>query len=276
MKVAIIGYGKMGREIHRVLASRGHEVALIIDPAAPNSPPCKGGVAARRADGVVKIEELWQSLATDGVVDVAIEFTTPEAAFENIKKCLEIGVPVVCGTTAWTTHLPEVEEFCRRRKGSFFYASNYSIGVNVAFELNRRLAEMMNRFPEYDVTVEEVHHVQKKDAPSGTAITLAHDIVAALDRKTRWVLGCSADGAFDVAEGASGPAELEVVSVRRSVAPGTHTVVYESPVDSISLIHNIKSRAGLAAGAVSAAEFLVAEVAAGRSGVFSMSDLLKL
>ena len=237
----------MGREIERILTARGHEAALVID--IDNA----ADLCAEKMRGI----------------DVAIEFTTPDTALGNIRKCLEIGTPVVCGTTAWTAHLPEVEALCRERNGAFFYASNYSIGVNVAFELNRRLAEMMNRFPEYDVTIEEVHHTQKKDAPSGTAITLAEGILASLDRKERWVLGCPAAGGAD-------PAELEVVSVRRSVAPGTHTVTYESPVDTITLTHNIKSRAGLAAGAVSAAEFLAGEVAAGRKGIFSMNDLLKL
>ena len=247
MKTAIIGYGKMGREIEKILTARGHEVALIVD--VDNA----GDLNASKMAGI----------------DVAIEFTTPGTALGNILKCLEIGVPVVCGTTAWTAHLPEVELLCRERGGAFFYASNYSIGVNVAFELNRRLAAMMNRFPEYDVTVEEVHHTQKKDAPSGTAIVMADDIVAALERKSRWVLGCPASGEAN-------PAELEGVSVRRSVAPGTHTVTYESPVDTITLTHNIKSRAGLAAGAVSAAEFLVGEVAAGRKGVYTMKELLQL
>lgn len=237
----------MGREIERILVARGHEVALVID--VDNA----GDLNASKMSGM----------------DVAIEFTTPDTALGNIRCCLELGVPVVCGTTAWTAHLPEVEELCRQRAGAFFYASNYSIGVNVAFELNRRLAAMMNRFPEYDATVEEVHHVQKKDAPSGTATVLADDIVAVLDRKKSWVLGCTATGEFD-------PSELEIVSVRRSVAPGTHTVTYESSVDTITLTHNIKSRVGLAAGAVSAAEFLVAEVAAGRKGIFSMNNLLKL
>jgi 4-hydroxy-tetrahydrodipicolinate reductase len=247
MKVAIIGYGKMGREIERVLLSRGHEVALVID--VDNA----ADLTAGKMNGV----------------DVAIEFTAPDAALDNIRRCLEIGVPVVCGTTAWTAHLPEVEAFCRERGGAFFYASNYSIGVNVMMELNRRLAAMMNRFADYDVTVEEVHHIEKKDAPSGTAIVLADDIVAALDRKTRRVNGVPAAGVPD-------PSELEVVSVRRSVAPGTHTVTYESVVDTIALTHNMKSRAGLAAGAVSAAEFLVAGVAAGRRGMYTMKDLLQL
>ena len=236
MKVAIIGYGKMGREIERVLLERGHEVALVID--MDNA----GDLNVGKMRGV----------------DVAIEFTTPDTALGNIKKCLEIGVPVVCGTTAWTARLPEVEALCKEWDGAFFYASNYSIGVNVMFYMNRMLAGIMNRFPEYDVTVEEVHHVQKKDAPSGTAITIADDIVAALDRKQKWV-----------GETTTVPEELEVLSVRRSVAPGLHTVTYESEVDSLALSHNIKSRTGLAAGAVAAAEFL-----AGKKGVYSMKDLL--
>jgi 4-hydroxy-tetrahydrodipicolinate reductase len=196
---------------------------------------------------------------------VAIEFSAPDAAYGNVRRCVELGVPVVCGTTAWTGHLPDIEAICRERGGAFFYASNYSIGVNVAFELNRRLAEMMNRFAEYDASVEETHHTAKKDAPSGTAITLAEAMVTALDRKERWVSG------FATRED-----ELGVASVRRSVAPGTHIVTYESAVDTLTLTHTIKSRAGLAAGAVMAAEFLVREVAAGRGGMFSMKDLLKL
>jgi 4-hydroxy-tetrahydrodipicolinate reductase len=231
----------MGREIERVAFERGHEVALVID--VDNA----ADLSAEKMTGI----------------DVAIEFTAPDAALGNIVKCLEIGTPVVCGTTAWTAHLPEVEALCRERGGAFFYASNYSIGVNVMFALNRELARMMNRFAEYDVTVEETHHTAKKDAPSGTAITIADDIIAALDRKSRWVGGTT-----------TAPEELEVTSVRRSVAPGTHTVTYESPVDTLTLSHEIKSRAGLAAGAVSAAEFLAGEVAAGRTGVYTMGDLL--
>jgi 4-hydroxy-tetrahydrodipicolinate reductase len=236
MKVVIIGYGKMGRQVERTLAERGHEVALIVD-------------VDNAAD-----------LTAEGMrgVDVAIEFTAPEAALGNIMKCLEIGVPVVCGTTAWTAHLPEVEALCRERGGAFFYASNYSIGVNVMFALNRQLARIMNRFPEYDVTVEETHHTAKKDAPSGTAITLAEDILAGLDRKTEWT-----------GQVTTTPAELEVTSVRRSTVAGIHTVTYESPVDTLTLSHTIKERSGLALGAVLAAEFLV-----GKRGIYTMKDLL--
>lgn len=248
MRAAIIGYGKMGREIERVLNERGHEVGLIID-AGNTADLCAENMSAA-GHGL-------------GWIDVAFEFTTPETALGNIKKCLDIGVPVVCGTTAWTKYMPEIKEACYRNGGHFFYASNYSIGVNVMFELNRRLAEFMNRFPDYDVTVEETHHTQKKDAPSGTAVVLADEIVAALDRKKEWTGGTATD-----------PQLLEVLSVRRGVAPGTHTVTYESPVDSLALTHNIKSRAGLAAGAVTAAEFLVEQVYSGRPGMYSMKDLL--
>jgi 4-hydroxy-tetrahydrodipicolinate reductase len=236
MRVAIIGYGKMGHQIERTLTERGHEVALIID-----------------VDNAT-------DLSAEGMrgVDVAIEFTAPDAALGNIKKCLEIGVPVVCGTTAWTAHLPEVEALCRRRDGAFFYASNYSIGVNVMFALNRELARIMNRFPEYDVTVEETHHTQKKDAPSGTAITLAEGIIGGLDRKTEWT-----------GQTTTAPEELEVTSIRRSTVAGIHTVIYESPVDTLTLSHTIKERSGLALGAVLAAEFLV-----GKKGIYTMNDLL--
>lgn len=236
MKTAIIGYGRMGREIEKLLLARGHEVALVID--VDNA----GDLNAEKMEGI----------------DVAIEFTTPATALGNIRKCLEIGVPVVCGTTAWTEHLSEVEALCREKDGAFFYASNYSIGVNIMFKLNRVLAGIMDRFPEYDVTVEEVHHTGKKDAPSGTAITIADDIVAGLDRKARWV------GATTTA-----PDELEVLAVRRSVVPGTHTVTYESDVDSITMTHTAKSRGGFVTGAVMAAEFL-----AGKKGIYSMNDLL--
>jgi 4-hydroxy-tetrahydrodipicolinate reductase len=236
MRVAIIGYGKMGHQIEHTLNERGHEVALIIDV---------DNMAEFTAEGMRG-------------VDVAIEFTAPDAALDNIKKCIEIGVPVVCGTTAWTTRLPEVEALCRERDGAFFYASNYSIGVNVMFALNRELARIMNRFPEYDVTVEETHHTQKKDAPSGTAITIAEGIVEELDRKTEWV-----------GHTTTTPRELEVTSIRRSTVAGIHTVTYESPVDVLSLSHTIKERSGLALGAVLAAEFL-----AGKKGIYTMNDLL--
>ncbi|MBQ4279633.1 MAG: 4-hydroxy-tetrahydrodipicolinate reductase [Rikenellaceae bacterium] len=238
MNVALIGYGKMGKEIERVLTERGHRIVLIID-----------------VDNTQDLNA--EKLAA---ADVAIEFTTPDTAYANVVRCLECGTPVVCGTTAWLDKLPRIEALCKKENGTFFYATNYSVGVNVFFEINRRLAALMNAFPEYDVTIEEVHHTQKKDAPSGTAVTLAEDIVAGLDRKARWV-----------GETTTVPEELEVLGIRRSVVPGTHTVTYESPVDSITMVHTAKNRQGLALGAVLAAEYI-----RDKKGIFSMKDLLGL
>jgi 4-hydroxy-tetrahydrodipicolinate reductase len=237
MKAALIGYGKMGREIERILLERGHTVPLIVDidnAADLNAENLRG-------------------------VDVAIEFTTPDTAFGNIKKCLEAGTPVVCGTTAWLDRYDEAVKICREHNGAFFYASNYSIGVNIFFRINKELARLMNRFADYDVTIEEVHHTQKKDAPSGTAITLAEGILAGLERKEKWTLGTT-----------TAPTELEIGSIRRSVVPGIHTVTYESPVDVLQVEHTIKSRSGLASGAVAAAEFLC-----GKKGIYTMDDLMK-
>lgn len=239
MKIALIGYGKMGHEIERILVSRGHEIPLIIDLDNTDR------LTAENLQGC----------------DVAIEFTTPGTAYGNIVACLMAGVPVVCGTTAWLERLSEVEALCAERQGAFFYASNYSIGVNIFFAVNRQLAEMMNRFPEYDVTLNEVHHVQKKDAPSGTAVTLAEGILAGIDRKTSWHLGTTT-----VAN------ELEITAQRRAMVPGIHTVVWESDADTITIDHNAKNRSGFAMGAVLAAEFLADKRGTGR--VYGMKDLL--
>ena len=238
MNVALIGYGKMGHEIERILVERGHQIVLIID--------------------VNNTQDLNAEKLSEA--DVAIEFTTPGTAYGNVVTCLECGVPVVCGTTAWLDKLPQIEALCKAKNGTFFYASNYSVGVNIFFEINRRLAELMNAFPEYDVTVEEVHHTQKKDSPSGTAVTLAEDIVTRLDRKQQWVGETTTD-----------PASLEVLGIRRSVVPGIHTVTYESSVDTITMTHSAKSRQGFALGAVLAAEFI-----RDKKGIFSMRDLLGL
>ncbi len=237
MKFAIIGYGKMGREIHRVIENRGGEVVLIID---------KDNSSELTAENLQK-------------ADVAIEFSTPATALSNIKACLEAGVAVVSGTTAWLESMEEVRNLCAERCGRFFYASNYSIGVNLLFRANRYIAEMMNRFSEYDVTLDEVHHTEKKDAPSGTAITLAEGILESISRKEKWVLGDSCNSE-----------ELSIAAIRRSVVPGTHTVTWESEVDQLELRHTAKSRAGFAVGAVVAAEFL----ATAKAGIYSMNDLL--
>ncbi|WP_274956981.1 4-hydroxy-tetrahydrodipicolinate reductase [Millionella massiliensis] len=239
MKIALIGYGKMGHEIEKILVSRGHTLPLIIDQDNTDQ---------------LTAENLNQC-------DVAIEFTTPATAFDNIVTCLKAGIPTVCGTTAWLDRLPEVTDLCQQTSGAFFYASNYSIGVNIFFAINRQLARMMNQFPEYDVTLNEVHHVQKKDAPSGTAVTLAEDILAGIDRKTSWHLGTTTDRD-----------KLEVTAQRRAMVPGIHTIVWESDADTITIDHNAKNRSGFAMGAVLAAEYLADKRGTGK--VYGMKDLL--
>ena len=237
MKAAIIGYGKMGREIERILRERGHDVPLIID-------------LDNRSD--LSAERLRE-------VDAALEFSTPATAYDNIRACIDAGTPVVSGTTGWTGRLEELRTRCRERNGAFFYASNYSLGVNLLFRLNRQLAEMIGRVGGYDVRIEEIHHTQKKDAPSGTAITLAEEIIDRIGTKQRWVN-----------RPAAAPDELEIDSLREGAVPGTHTVAYPSDDDVITLRHELKSRRALALGAVVAAEFLV-----GKHGVYTMDDLLK-
>ncbi|MFI3321079.1 MAG: 4-hydroxy-tetrahydrodipicolinate reductase [Rikenellaceae bacterium] len=236
MNIAIIGYGKMGHEIEKIAISRGHNVALIVDVDNAND-LCSEKMAN---------------------IDVAIEFSMPTAAYGNIVKCIDFGTPVVCGTTAWLERYDEVVALANSKNGAFFYASNYSIGVNLFFDINRRLAKLMNPYSQYDVTIEEVHHTQKKDAPSGTAITIAEGVLDGIERKKRWV-----------SEPTIVPEELEVAAIRRSVVPGTHVVTWESEVDLIRIEHLAKSRQGFALGAVVAAEFL-----AGKKGVYTMSDLI--
>lgn len=227
----------MGKEIERILLDRGHSVDLVID-----------------ADNAADLNA--RNLAD---IDVAIEFTTPATAYDNIKCCLDNGTAVVSGTTGWTDKLAELQEYCKEVGGAMFYASNYSLGVNLMFRLNRRLAEIMNTLPQYDVRIEEVHHIQKKDAPSGTAITIADDIIARLDRKSNWLNRPTAPSD-----------EIAITSVREGMVAGIHTVTYESADDILELKHTIKDRRALAMGAVAAAEFLN-----GKKGVYSMDDLLK-
>lgn len=238
MNVAILGYGKMGRAIEQLLITRGHNVVLIID---------KDNIAELTTPNLQK-------------ADVAIEFSAPAAAYGNITACLEAGVPVVCGTTAWLDKYSKVVEMCNATNGTFFYASNYSVGVNLFFKANQYLAKMMNRFSEYDVTLNEIHHTQKLDAPSGTAVTLAEGIVDNIERKKSWHLGTTTQADL-----------LEVTAQRRSVVPGTHTIVWESEVDKIIIEHEAKSRQGFVVGAVLAAEFLC-----GKTGIYTMDDLLQI
>lgn len=235
MNIALVGYGKMGHEIERIALERGHTIVCIID-------------IDNRHDFM---SEAFRS------AHVAIEFSRPDAAIENYRKCFQAGVPVVSGTTGWLEHKEEIEQACKQGQ-TFFYASNYSLGVNLFFSLNKRLAEMMNGFPVYDLHLREVHHTQKLDAPSGTAITLAEDIIERLDRKQLWV-----------DHKTNNPDELVILSERTGEVPGYHEIVYESIVDTITISHNAKSRVGFALGAVLAAEFT-----ATHKGYLGMNDLL--
>lgn len=237
MKIALIGYGKMGKTIEQIARERGHRIVSIVDINNP---------------------EEFQSDAFKSA-DVAIEFTTPATAFANYLRCFEAGVPVVSGTTGWLERIGEIKEKCEKEGKTFFYASNFSIGVNIFFALNKYLARLMNRFSGYDVHMTETHHIHKLDAPSGTAITLAEGILENIDRKERWTL-----------ETAKQPSDLPIHAVREGEVPGIHEIVYESDADSISIKHDAKSRAGFALGAVLAAEFT-----AGKKGFLGMNDLLK-
>jgi 4-hydroxy-tetrahydrodipicolinate reductase len=237
MKIALSGYGKMGKEIEKIALQRGHEiVATFDDPADWNN----------------KLNELESA-------DVVIEFSMPHSVVNNIFKCFDAKVPVVVGTTGWSELLDQVKAVCREHNCSVFYASNFSIGVNLFFEVNRTLARLMDEHEYYNVVIEETHHSAKLDSPSGTAIKLATDLLNELDRKDVWV---NAPTKKDY--------ELEIISHRKDEYHGTHVVRYESDIDSIELIHTAKSRVGFAKGAVLAAEWLV-----GKKGVYTMSDLLK-
>ena len=235
MKIALIGYGKMGREIEKIALNRKHEVVSIIDISNPedfDSP---------------------QFLS----VEAAIEFSQPQSAFDNYKKCFERNIPVVAGTTGWLSRLDEVKKICETGNKTFFYASNFSIGVNIFFAVNRYLAKIMNNFPAYDVSMEEIHHIHKLDSPSGTAISLAEGILENVDRKTQWK---------EDTDGLS--TDLLIHSKREGEVPGIHEIFYESEADIISIKHEAKNRKGLALGAVLAAEFIK-----GKKGFFTMKDM---
>ena len=238
MKIALIGYGKMGKAIESIALSKGHEIVLKID---------------------IQNNQDFTEAALQKA-DVAIEFTGPHSAFENVKKCIAWGVPVVSGSTGWLDQWAEIKDLCAEKNGTLIYSSNYSIGVNLFFELNKQLAQLMQPYNSYDVSMTEVHHTEKKDAPSGTAISLAEQILTHLDRKNKWVNGTSANAN-----------ELVIQSERIDPAPGTHMVKYSSEVDDIEIIHTAHTRIGFASGAVLAAEF-----AFEKKGIFTMKDVLGL
>lgn len=235
MKILLLGYGKMGKEIEKVALFRGHEIVGKID---------------------INNQHELEQLDTDAV-DVAIEFSTPEAAATNIKKCLQRGWPVVSGTTGWLEHKLEIEALCLQNGGAFFYASNYSIGVNLFFRLNTILAKLV-KGQGYDIKLTETHHIHKKDAPSGTAITLAEGIQKGNEEVLGWTLLPEKK-----------PNHVPIESIREGEIPGTHTITYSSPIDSIEITHTAHGRQGFAQGAVIAGEWIQ-----GKKGTFGMDDLL--
>jgi 4-hydroxy-tetrahydrodipicolinate reductase len=236
MNILLLGYGKMGKAIEEIAQARGHQIVHRIN--------------------IDNVHELAQ--VDPGRVDAAIEFSQPEAAAANLFYCFDHRIPVVCGTTGWLERRTEVEAYCMQKGGAFFYASNYSLGVNLFFHLNKVLARIMNQYPDYEITLEETHHTEKKDAPSGTALSLAADVLNQVARKTNWVNNDPKNAS-----------ELPILSHRVAGVAGTHVVRYDSPVDSIEIKHTAHGRTGFATGAVTAAEWLV-----GKQGVFGMEDLL--
>jgi 4-hydroxy-tetrahydrodipicolinate reductase len=238
MNLAIIGYGNMGKEIEKMALERNHKVGVIID-----------------------IENLGDFTAENlQSADVALDFSQPASAFSNIVKCFDARLPVVSGTTGWLDRFDEVLSICKEKEGTFFYASNFSPGMNIFFHLNKYLAGIMNSFKGYEISIEETHHTRKLDAPSGTAIKLADDIISLLDRKNKWELGINTESD-----------SIKITSVRKGNIAGIHTIDYDSPMDLIEIKHSAKSRKGFALGAILAAEFIK-----DKKGFFTMNDLLKI
>lgn len=248
MKIALIGYGKMGKEIEKIALSRGHEIVSVID---------------------IHNQEDFESPAFKSA-DVAIEFTNPMVAYNNYMKCFKAGVKLVSGSTGWLAeHGEEVKKLCTEGGKTLFWSSNFSLGVAIFSAVNKYLAKIMNQFPTYDVSMSETHHIHKLDAPSGTAITLAEGILENLDRKEKWVKGTllAADGTLSGSTECAAD-ELSVSSIREGEVPGIHSIRYDSEADSITITHDAKNRRGFALGAVLAAEYT-----AGHEGFLGMSDL---
>ena len=232
MKIALLGYGKMGKTIEAIALSRGHEI-------------------------VIKTSETVTSEITKA--DIAIDFSIPDAAFGNISNCINNSIPVISGTTGWLDHYENIIALCKQKNGAFIYASNFSLGVNIFFELNKTLAKMMSAVEDYTVDLEEIHHIQKLDAPSGTAISLAEDIINNNNKYQSWQLESNKDNI------------LPITAKRIENVPGTHNITYKSEIDTIKIEHIAHSRQGFALGAVVAAEWLV-----GKTGVFTMKDVLNI
>ena len=238
MKIALIGYGKMGQAIEKIALQKGHEIILRIS------------------------SDNLQYLTKENLqaADVAIEFTGAESAYENIKTCIDACVPIVCGSTGWLNNWDSAAKYCNEKNGTLLYASNFSIGVNLFFEVNTYLAKLMNNHSEYDVSISETHHTQKKDAPSGTAITLAEQVLQQITQKKSWINSI-----------ANQPTQLPIISERIDLAPGTHTIHYTSTIDTIEITHTAHNRIGFANGAILAAEFIT-----GKKGIFTMKEVLGL
>jgi 4-hydroxy-tetrahydrodipicolinate reductase len=235
MKIALLGYGKMGMEIEKIAIARGHEIVLKVTEHNASS---------------LTNAELKQA-------DVAIEFSTPHTVIANINRCITINLPIVIGTTGWYESFDEIKQNCLAKNASLFYASNFSLGVNLFFKVNQYLAQLMNTYPNYEVSMDEIHHVHKLDKPSGTSITLANQIIEKIERKTNWSIE---EKKKDT---------LFINDIREGEVPGTHIIKYTSAIDDIEITHKAHNRQGFALGAVIAAEFLV-----GKKGVYTMSDLL--
>ncbi|MGB1043175.1 MAG: 4-hydroxy-tetrahydrodipicolinate reductase [Tenacibaculum sp.] len=233
MKIALLGYGRMGKEIEKIALQRGHEIVIK--------------TSGREAYDITK-------------ADVAIDFSIPTSAYKNISNCINNNIPVISGTTGWLDKYNDIVQLCNKEKGAFIYASNFSLGVNVFFELNNQLAKMMNTLHQYDISIEEIHHTKKLDAPSGTAITLAEGVIENTN-KTNWELDTNK----------TTEDSIPISAIRKPDVPGTHTVTYKSPVDTIDITHTAHNRQGFALGAVIAAEWLV-----NKTGVYTMRDVLNL
>ena len=238
MKIALIGYGKMGQAIEKIALQKGHEIILRIS------------------------SDNLQYLTKENLqaADVAIEFTGAESAYENIKTCIDASIPIVSGSTGWLNNWDSATKYCNEKNGTLLYASNFSIGVNLFFEINTYLAKLMNNHNGYDVSITETHHTQKKDAPSGTAITLAEQVLQQITQKKSWINTKPTNAN-----------QLPIISERIDPAPGTHTIHYTSPIDTIEITHTAHNRIGFASGAVLAAEFIV-----GKKGIFTMKEVLGL
>lgn len=241
LNIALIGYGKMGKKIEQLAIEAGHSIFLILDN-----------------------EKDWEEKEKDlAGADVAIDFSMPQTAVKNIEKCFHANVPIVVGTTGWYADFERITQLCLKNNQALFYATNFSLGVNIFSAINKKLASMMNRFPDYDLSISETHHTQKLDAPSGTAISLAEGILGEIDRKKSWEL---------IGENQSAPSDvIGIKAYRLPDVPGTHEIVYHSSVDQIKIIHEAKNRTGFAIGALLAAEWVW-----NKKGVFNMSQLLEL